>query len=759
MSYQVLARKWRPQNFKEMVGQEHVLKALIHALEVQRLHHAYLFTGTRGVGKTTIGRILAKCLNCEKGITAEPCGQCSACLEIAEGRFVDLIEIDAASRTKVEDMRELLDNVQYAPTRGRFKVYLIDEVHMLSQSSFNALLKTLEEPPEHVKFLLATTDPQKLPVTILSRCLQFNLKNMPAEQIVFHLSNILQHEKVEFVEQALWLLARAANGSMRDALSLTDQAIGYGNNRLVESEVSAMLGTVDQQQVFHLLNAISTGQAQALLDAVATMAEYAPNYSDVLASLISVLHRITIEQVVPGSTDNAMGDRDKVVNLAQKLTGEDVQLYYQIALMGRKDLDITPDPRIGLEMTLLRMLAFTPNIDEAASLSTANPDNSDPGSSSETGNESNEQSSSVAQAPISETSLSHPTEPEQPDQPAQHVAPSDLGTTNQSNTNISTSNISTSNISPLLEKTAGESSSTESLSNKSPSNESPSNEGGAVNLPDTHIADAGKPEDIQQTNASENNPQPEYVADADFMLRESPPIDAYESDLQADIPPWDELAHDGLSSDDLSSDGRALTPSQAEVNEGSPVPQLFQREPESKKPDAGDAIQTIQYPADHNTSHQTSTPDNAPSQNATPSDPSEINWVTDVHELGLSGLTLNIAGHSVLRKEEDGLVLAFEPNYYQLFKDNKFHEQRLKDALIARYGIHQIQFVEGIESGETPEQYSIRHKQERQLKAEKIIESDPFFNELMAHFDGRLLENSVRPRQDSVSSSVNMHKS
>ncbi|MFV1873842.1 MAG: DNA polymerase III subunit gamma/tau [Oleiphilus sp.] len=249
MSYQVLARKWRPQNFKQMVGQEHVLQALIHALDSQRLHHAYLFTGTRGVGKTTIGRILAKCLSCHEKITSEPCGQCGACTAISDGRYVDLIEIDAASRTKVEDMRELLENVQYAPTQGRFKIYLIDEVHMLSQSSFNALLKTLEEPPEHVKFLFATTDPQKLPVTILSRCLQFNLKNMPPEKIVSHLSHVLNEESVNFEDSALWALARAADGSMRDALSLTDQAIAYGNHVLSETGVSAMLGTVDQKGV------------------------------------------------------------------------------------------------------------------------------------------------------------------------------------------------------------------------------------------------------------------------------------------------------------------------------------------------------------------------------------------------------------------------------------------------------------------------------------------------------------------------------
>lgn len=358
MAYQVLARKWRPQNFKQMVGQEHVLQALVHALENQRLHHAYLFTGTRGVGKTTIGRILAKCLSCEKGITAEPCGQCFACTGISEGRYVDLIEIDAASRTKVEDMRELLDNVQYSPTEGRFKIYLIDEVHMLSTSSFNALLKTLEEPPEHVKFLFATTDPQKLPVTILSRCLQFNLKNMSAERIVDHLKFVLGQEQVTFEDGALWALARSADGSMRDALSLTDQAIAYGNNALLEVGVAAMLGTVDQKRIYKVLDALVRRDAAAMLNEVAQLAEFSPDYGAVLAELAAILHRIAVEQVVPGAIDNALGDQAQVRHYARDLIAEDVQLFYQIALVGRKDMAITPDQRAGLDMALLRMLAF-----------------------------------------------------------------------------------------------------------------------------------------------------------------------------------------------------------------------------------------------------------------------------------------------------------------------------------------------------------------------------------------------------------------
>ena len=363
MSYQVLARKWRPRTFEDMVGQEHVLQALIHALESQRLHHAYLFTGTRGVGKTTIGRLLARCLNCETGVTPNPCGECSSCQEIQEGRFVDLIEIDAASRTGVDDMRELTDNVQYAPTRGRYKVYLIDEVHMLTNQSFNAFLKTLEEPPEHVKFLLATTDPQKLPVTVLSRCLQFNLKRMTPEHIAGHLRHVLGAEEIPFEEPALWLLARAADGSMRDALSLTDQAIAFGNQKLSASDVSNMLGTIDQRDIERIVNALVEGDGPALLAEISRISDFAPDYSVILADLLSLFHRVTMEQVVPGSADNALGDAEQVQALARKLSAEDAQLFYQSALIGRKDLTITPDARMGFEMTLLRMLAFRPGAD------------------------------------------------------------------------------------------------------------------------------------------------------------------------------------------------------------------------------------------------------------------------------------------------------------------------------------------------------------------------------------------------------------
>ncbi|MBZ0331631.1 DNA polymerase III subunit gamma/tau [Halomonas sp. ANAO-440] len=366
MSYQVLARKWRPRTFHELVGQEHVQRALVNALDQGRLHHAYLFTGTRGVGKTTLARILAKCLNCtakghgEEGVTSTPCGECDSCRAIDEGRFVDLIEVDAASRTKVEDTRELLDNVQYAPTQGRYKVYLIDEVHMLSTSSFNALLKTLEEPPPHVKFLLATTDPQKLPPTVLSRCLQFTLKNMPPERIVEHLAKVLEAEQVGFEESALWLLGKAADGSMRDAMSLTDQAIAFGQGQICHADVAAMLGTLDHRHVVALVEALAEVDAARVLNEVSQLAEQGPDFAAVLDDVTGVLHRLAVAQMVPGALDNGHGDRDLLLALAARFTPEDIQLYYQIGIQGRGDMAHAPDLRTALEMTLLRMLAFRP---------------------------------------------------------------------------------------------------------------------------------------------------------------------------------------------------------------------------------------------------------------------------------------------------------------------------------------------------------------------------------------------------------------
>src|SRR5215475_2164815 len=360
MSYTALARKWRPKKFSELVGQEHVRRALVNALESGRVHHAFLFTGTRGVGKTTIARIFAKCLNCETGVTANPCGVCGACREIDAGRFIDLIEVDAASRTKVDDTRELLDNVQYAPARGRYKVYLIDEVHMLSAHSFNALLKTLEEPPPHMKFLLATTDPQKLPVTVLSRCLQFNLKRLPIAQITERMREILEKEGVEFEPAGLRLVAQAADGSMRDGLSLLDQLIAFGGGKASEAEARAMLGTIARDHVVRLAELLGAMNVPELLSCARSLEEFAPDYAQVLDELASLFVRIAMKQAVSDFEGDDLYEPDLLDRLAKAIAPEDVQLFYQTAITGRRDLALAPDPRAGFEMTLLRMIAFRP---------------------------------------------------------------------------------------------------------------------------------------------------------------------------------------------------------------------------------------------------------------------------------------------------------------------------------------------------------------------------------------------------------------
>ena len=372
MSYQVLARKWRPRKFAELVGQEHVVRALTNALDTGRMHHAYLFTGTRGVGKTTIARIFAKSLNCERGESADPCGECAVCTAVDAGRFVDLLEIDAASNTGVDDVREVIENAQYAPARGRFKVYLVDEVHMLSRNAFNALLKTLEEPPPHVKFLLATTDPQKLPVTVLSRCLKFNLKRLLPEQISGQMRHILGAENIPYEDAAIAELARGADGSLRDGLSLLDQAIAYGGGSLRVDDVRAMLGSVARGQVLGVLQALAEGNGEGLMAECTRIASFSPDFGGVLDDLASVLHRLQLIQLIPGYRPDEDGSDDgALVALAQQLAPEDVQLYYQIATSGRRDLALAPDARTGFEMALLRMLAFRPTEGGGASASRA----------------------------------------------------------------------------------------------------------------------------------------------------------------------------------------------------------------------------------------------------------------------------------------------------------------------------------------------------------------------------------------------------
>ena len=408
MSYVALARKWRPKKFAEMIGQDHVRVALSNALTADRVHHAFLFIGTRGVGKTTIARILAKCLNCERGVSAEPCGVCSACTEIDGGRFPDLLEVDAASRTKVDDTRELLDNVQYAPTRGRYKVYLIDEVHMLSTHSFNALLKTLEEPPPRVKFLLATTDPQKLPVTVLSRCLQFNLKRLPVALIAERMKAILEAEDIEHDAPAIRLVAQAADGSVRDGLSLLDQLIAFGGGKVSENEARAMLGTISRDHVVRLTDLLAAESGVELIRCARSLEEFSPDYSQVLEELAALFAKIALKQVVPDFEGDDLYTPELLERLAKQIPAEDVQLYYQTAVLGRRDLHLAPDPRTGFEMTLLRMLAFRPASGETLQPPAA-PSSSNTASASRTTS-----GSAAARAAIAPTPIRHGSSAETP---------------------------------------------------------------------------------------------------------------------------------------------------------------------------------------------------------------------------------------------------------------------------------------------------------------------------------------------------------
>lgn len=691
MSYQVLARKWRPQNFKQMVGQEHVLKALIHALESQRLHHAYLFTGTRGVGKTTIGRILAKCLSCQTGITAEPCGTCSACVGITEGRYVDLIEIDAASRTKVEDMRELLDNVQYAPSEGRFKIYLIDEVHMLSQSSFNALLKTLEEPPEHVKFLFATTDPQKLPVTILSRCLQFNLKNMSPERIVQHLTHVLSEESVGFEEAALWALARAADGSMRDALSLTDQAIAYGNHQLSDEGVTAMLGTVDQKRIYRILDALLVSDAAKVMQEVNELAEFSPDYAAVLASLLSILHRVAIEQAVPGATDNAMGDQQLIQSYAQRLSAEDVQLYYQIALVSRKDLSISPDPRAGLEMALLRMLAFQLERPDFA------PQESLPQSAVQvaSGTESEGLESSGSSSGSVES---------------ERVESTDVESTDVESTVVDRADVESSSAA-MAEQPAAEAPviATESAS------------GGPVGS-DLPPVDA-----YQDEMAQAQDEQGSYME-----LPQAHPVQGDEFKKKTEFT----LGHESVQGTDVSESATdvPLTQHSSAPNVGenpsAPVPPSVDSAESSPHNDDLRSDQLSEQIADQTAEHAAATE-------------GELEWPQLATQLGLTGMTLNFLLNMYAKFEESSVRLYVETGHYRLFTRN--HESRIVEAMRARFGSDfGIEFTEGLQAGqETPMMWRERRAAERLAEAKVAVKADPNVIQLLEAFDAILLEDSV----------------
>ncbi|UTW04222.1 DNA polymerase III subunit gamma/tau [Amphritea atlantica] len=712
MSYQVLARKWRPAKFQEMVGQEHVLKALVNALDDDRLHHAYLFTGTRGVGKTSIARLFAKSLNCETGVSSTPCGECSACREISEGRFVDLIEVDAASRTKVEDTRELMENVQYAPTHGRFKVYLIDEVHMLSTHSFNALLKTLEEPPPHVKFLLATTDPQKLPVTILSRCLQFNLKNMIPERIVEHLCHVLTAESIPYEEPALWLLARSADGSMRDALSLTDQAIAFGAGSVVEADVRAMLGTIDQRLVYRLVDSLAAHDAKGLLTTVDELARYSPDYNAVLGDLISLMHRIALAQIVPDAVDNGLGDRDLVLDLAGKLTAEDVQLFYQTALMGRKDLPFVPDAREGLEMTLMRMLAFRPVSMSHQGLS--QPKASDTVSSATSAPQSEAAANTVNPEAAQPAPEPQPDSTPKPQSGSASEAPSGLASDMQQE---SPPDYDESYLQGGYEDLPGK---------KPEADAAPPAAAG----PSAVIAQATRPAvDLPWEDNTPSVPQPVASPASTAIGTERP--EPVASSGQINSPEPKISLEPKKSPESKSSFEPVVNPEPVNRPERGAIPdQAAIRQIDSGVNQAApDSVAVIEPDADVSKEIGQFSPDQ---------------WVLLVELIGLTGMTYSIASNTSLEAVGDCWRFHYTNEQKALLSET--HVERIRESIGHYFNRPvEVEFNLGIYGRETPSQYRDRKRAERLAEAVSSIQNDPVVQSVIERFAASIDLQSVQP--------------
>lgn len=749
MSYQVLARKWRPKTFQDMVGQEHVLQALVHALEHNRLHHAYLFTGTRGVGKTTIGRLLARCLNCETGVTANPCGECGSCREILENRFVDLIEIDAASRTGVDDMRELTDNVQYAPTRGRFKVYLIDEVHMLTNQSFNAFLKTLEEPPEHVKFLLATTDPQKLPVTVLSRCLQFNLKRMTPEHIVGHLRYVLGEEQIPFEEPALWQLARAADGSMRDALSLTDQAIAFGNQKLATSDVSSMLGTIDQRDIETLVDALVASDGPGLLAEINRIAGFSPDYGAILTDLLSLFHRITTEQVVPGSADNALGDAHRVQALARELSAEDAQIFYQSALIGRKDLAITPDARMGFEMTLLRMLAFRPGAerrDPPAQIGTVETSaNTTAGATHRSREEGGGQPSGTGNdAPEEPAPADLVTASSLPDSPLPAAASAEVSAPEAS---------SVAELPPRHDETASTGSSTETsdTSDTEPTLTS-SEETPPVDEPQG-AAVAGNQEPAERP--SEQPPEPAVNSDeAALLAMADQAVDQYDDDADYGYHDYPEPAVASAQSE--ASRVTSVLEQVTSMGRKVPHPAAPEQEPSTLADSVAPATArpapepaSVPAPPQREAGNPPAPVPGEPAEPTVVPDASNFYWPRDFRKLGIVGMPGNLASQAECRREGERFVLLLDEGHYRLL--NERHQQKILEGLKAFFGDSAELVVENAPAGDnTPVAWEARAKAERQQQAEVSIETDPLVKAIVERFEGRVVKESIRPADSAT---------
>jgi len=668
-----------------MVGQTHVLKALINALDNQRLHHAYLFTGTRGVGKTTIARIIAKCVNCETGITSTPCGECSVCREIDEGRFVDLIEIDAASRTKVEDTRELLDNVQYAPSRGRFKVYLIDEVHMLSSHSFNALLKTLEEPPPYVKFILATTDPQKLPATILSRCLQFSLKNMTPERVVEHLSHVLGVENVPFEDDALWLLGRAADGSMRDAMSLTDQAIAFGEGKVLAADVRAMLGTLDHGQVYGVLQALLDGDARALLEAVRHLAEQGPDWNGVLAEMLNVLHRVAIAQALPEAVDNGQGDRDRVLALAQALPAEDVQFYYQMGLIGRRDLPLAPELRGGFEMVLLRMLAFRP-------------------AGTSDGPDQPLKTVGISQATVDSTqpvAVSSPVEPQSPSEVPMDPDPVGAGS---------------ARVAPAPPPVGAGSAREETT---------------AVHQATAEPVDLPWNDPVTPVAA----PAPEPILD---VVGEQPALTPMPAPTPASAVPDAPETEATPPADD--TDPVDYIPAGMERDDEPPLDEDYYA------PETDGAAYSYLDELASETVHEApveAEPEVLPA--AQPATGLALQWLELFPKLPISGMTGSIAANcTLIAVEGDDWLLHLDPAHSALF--NSTQQRRLNDAL-NQYHERTISLtIELIRpEQETPAQAAARWRANRQADAENSIQQDPYIQQMLQQFGAIIRDDTIEP--------------
>ncbi|MBR9798978.1 MAG: DNA polymerase III subunit gamma/tau [Gammaproteobacteria bacterium] len=735
MSYQVLARKWRPRNFHELIGQEHVSRALVNALDQGRLHHAYLFTGTRGVGKTTLARILAKCLNCEEGVSSRPCGVCGTCREIDEGRFVDLIEVDAASRTKVEDTRELLDNVQYAPTQGRYKVYLIDEVHMLSTHSFNALLKTLEEPPPHVKFLLATTDPQKLPVTILSRCLQFTLKNMPPVRVVEHLSDILAREEVSFEEDALWLLGKAADGSMRDAMSLTDQAIAFGHGQVRREDVAAMLGTLDHRHVLALLECLASLDAASLLAEVATLAEQGPDYGGVLDDMASVFHRLAIAQMVPSALDNGHGDRDALLALASRFTGEDVQLYYQIALQGRGDMANAPDARTALEMTLLRMLAFRPQgVPRPAQTPLPMTGQAEGANAPGAQASAPVQQAPVQQAPVQAAPAQQAPVQQAPAQPQQAPVPP---------------------MAPAPQPAAPVAApATEA---QPPMADEPppwATEDVPQDARDAGFRDVAQ-DAPQPAAAPVSAPAPEQTAapaqapaaPSSAMSRLSAAFGSAPAQPEAaesSAPQPAEMAAPKAAEAVPAAPQPAEAVPAALEPAVSPSPEPVVSEPVVSEPVASVAAQPLPEPAPAPAPAPAPTPATAPSAPSADGRLNHAAWLELFPSLGLGGITRNIGAHCLV-EHDDGTHLKLRLDPAQSAMMAEVHQDRIRKAL-AGQGVERVLEIsvaplpEGLE---TPHSRRIRLLGERHVRAVEALRADPHIQSMEQQLGARLIEESV----------------